>query len=370
MKKIIAAFLAVLFIFSGAFADNKSASERMSEMKKKIAETEKAAESAKEKKEYYDSQIESLQTDIDEMDSVISGLNSEINAANAQLADATQKLEQKEASYNDRLRAIQKRGSTSYLDVIFGADDFSDFLVRLTLVENVIDHDKSMMDEIAKLQGEIASSKQALEQKAEEQKQAQDLIVAQKNQVQALSDKQEAYMAELKKDAAKYKSEYEKAQKQMEAENERNKAANISRNSAGQTVTYNASSATKMQWPIPAGGRISCYYGYRTDPAPSNHTGIDIAISTGTAIIAANDGTVTFAAYSSNGYGNYIDINHGDGSATRYGHCSKLYVKAGQKVKRGETIAAVGSTGWSTGPHLHFEVMINGSRVNPLPYIR
>ncbi len=369
-KKFFAAFLAVFLIFSGSFADNKSASQKMSEMKKKIAETEKQQADAKEKKEYYDKQVEALQDDIDAMDAIIDELDGEIDEAQLQLDEATKKLDTKKESYNSRLRALQKQGSTSYFNVLFGADNFSDFLVRLTLVEKVITHDENIMNEISLLRGQIEESKNALVQKAAEQKEAQDLIVAQQTKMQALADKQVAYMAELKKDAAKFQAEFEKAQKQMEEENARNARANESRDASGKIIVYGSASSGEFMWPLPAGGRITCHFGYRTDPAPSNHTGIDIALPTGNAIVAAKAGTVTFAAYSSNGYGNYVDINHGDGSATRYAHCSKLYVTKGQKVKKGETIAAVGNTGWSTGPHLHFEIILNGKRVNPYPYIR
>ncbi len=370
MKKFIAAFLAAMLVFSVTLADSQTPSQKMTEMKKKIAEAEKEQKNAKAKKQELDRQVEALQDDIDAMDEIIAQIDGEIDEAQDKIDEATDSLETKKENYNDRLRALQKRGSVSYLDVLFGADDFSDFLVRLTLIENIVSHDERIMDEISKLRGEIEEQKAALEQKAAEQQEAQDLIVLQRNQIQALADKQVAYMEELKKDEAKYKAEFEKAQKQMEEENARNAGANESRDANGNKIIYNANSATKMQWPIPAGGYISCYYGYRTDPAPSNHTGIDIALPTGNAIVAANSGTVTLVGYSPSGYGNYLDINHGDGSATRYAHCSKIYVKKGQKVVRGETIAAVGSTGWSTGPHLHFEVIINGKRVNPLPYIR
>ncbi len=369
-KKIIAATLLCFMIFSGVLADNKSASQRMSEMKTKMAETEKERKAAEQKKEYYDKQIEQLQTDIDELDAIIGQIESEIADAQERIDEATERLETKKENYNSRLRALQKRGNANFFTVLLGADNFSDFLVRLTLVEKVVNHDENIMNEISALRSEIEESKEALEKRSAEQQEAQDLVIAQQNQLQSLADKQQSYMDELKKDAAKFKAEFEKAQRQMEEENERNRRLNESRDASGKTIIYNSNSATKMQWPVPAGGVITCHFGYRTDPAPGNHTGMDIALPTGNAIVAANDGTVTFAAYSSNGYGNYVDINHGDGSATRYAHCSKLYVKVGQKVKRGETIAAVGNTGWSTGPHLHFEVIINGKRVNPLPYIR
>ncbi len=120
-------------------------------------------------------------------------------------------------------------------------------------------------------------------------------------------------------------------------------------------------SSTSMTWPT-EGHRISQYYSWR-------HTGLDIANKVGTPLYAAESGTVEFAGWS-NGYGNNVVINHGGGKKTRYAHASKLYVKVGEEVDRGEQIAAMGSTGWSTGSHIHFEVIVNGVKYNPLNYIR
>ena len=116
-----------------------------------------------------------------------------------------------------------------------------------------------------------------------------------------------------------------------------------------------------MAWPT-VGARITQYFSWR-------HVGVDIANKTGTPLYAADAGVVEFAGWAT-GYGNSIVINHGGGKKTRYGHASKLFVKVGDEVEKGENIAAMGSTGWSTGPHLHFEVMINGAKYNPLNYIR
>jgi len=120
-------------------------------------------------------------------------------------------------------------------------------------------------------------------------------------------------------------------------------------------------SGTRLLWPT-EGHRITQYYSWR-------HTAVDIANKVGTPLYAADSGTVEFAGWS-NGYGNNVVINHGNGMKTRYAHASKLFVKVGEKVTRGEQIAAMGSTGWSTGPHIHFEVMVNGVKLNPLNYIK
>lgn len=152
----------------------------------------------------------------------------------------------------------------------------------------------------------------------------------------------------------------------IEAEERERERRAAQSGSSGGTVTRGSG---VMGWPLAVNGRITSRFGYRSDTAINNHTGIDIAASTGTAILAADSGTVSAVRYDKNGYGNYVLISHGGGLFTLYGHCSATYVSVGQSVSKGQKIAAVGSTGYSTGPHLHFEVRVGGSRVNPEPYI-
>ena len=259
---------------------------------------------------------------------------------------------------------MQKNGSTTYIDVIFGAKNFSDFLLRLTLVGDIVDHDKNMIDEVAALKQSIETEKAQIEEKRTLQDDARAVLLEQQEQYQILSDKQSGLMADLAADKEAYKREYEKAVKQMQEEEARSRSAVTS------NVTYTPKNG-KMHWPLAVDAYLTCPFGYRTDPAPSNHTGIDLAVAGihGKSILAAESGTVTRVVNGSYGYGKYLIINHGDGSSTLYAHASKIYVTEGQKVQRGEAVAAVGNTGWSTGPHLHFEVIINGQKVNPVPYI-
>ena len=134
--------------------------------------------------------------------------------------------------------------------------------------------------------------------------------------------------------------------------------------------TTNGSSVNGVNFTVaPVSGRISSRYGANESIRNHTHKGLDIAASNGTPIVAAADGVVTYASYNSGGYGNLVKISHGNGVETYYGHCSKLYVKVGQTVQAGDSIAAVGSTGNSTGNHLHFEIRLNGTQVNPQNYL-
>lgn len=342
----------------------QTAAEKKKEMQQKINKAEKEYEAAEDKKLYYDSLADELDDDIAYYNGIIRSLDSEIADCNTRIGAAEEKLKIKQNSFEDRLRALQENGSLTYLDVIFGAKSFSDFLLRLTLVGDIVRHDKNMINEIAEIKSGIEAERAEIETKRTKQDEARDVVLAQQEQYELLSNKQNKLMADLKADQAAYKKEYEKAVRQMQEEEAR------SRSAVSSSVKYTPKGG-KMHWPLAVSAQLTCPFGYRTDPAPSNHTGIDLAAGGihGKSILAAESGTVTRVVNGSYGYGKYLIINHGDGSSTLYAHASKIYVTQGQKVQRGEAIAAVGNTGWSTGPHLHFEVIINGKKVNPVPYI-
>ena len=172
------------------------------------------------------------------------------------------------------------------------------------------------------------------------------------------------------------KKEAEEAAKKAAEEAARKAAAagktnnSTAKGNTGSTTTTSTGSSS-LRWPCPASGRITSGFGNRKSPtagASSNHKGIDISASTGSSIVAAAGGTVSIATYSYSA-GNYVVVNHGNGLSTVYMHCSQLLVSAGDTVKAGQTIAKVGSTGYSTGSHLHFAVRKNGSYVNPSSYV-
>ena len=364
MKRFIV-FITALSLILSSFTvfGAPSLSEKKKELEKKIEQSEKQFASAKEKKLYYDAQIDDLQKNIDDFDLIINSLQSEIDVHNARINEINAQLEVKEQTFGERLRALQHRGPMSYMDVLFGATSFSDLLMRISLIDDIVSHDKGIIDEISALKNEEITAKDAIVAKQDEQKEAKGLIVAEQDRISALASKQQALMNEIMADKAAYQKEYAKAVADMEAET-RSAASSGAFGSGG---AYTGSG--QMQWPVPAGGYVSCRFGYRTDPFPSNHTGMDIAIGMGNAIVAAESGKVTRVIDSNYGYGKYLIIDHGDGSSTLYAHCSKIYVTVGQKVARGEHIAAIGSTGLSTGPHLHFEVIIGGKKVNPEAYL-
>ena len=196
----------------------------------------------------------------------------------------------------------------------------------------------------------------------DEQKQLESQLSEYKAQAEQYAELERQAIA--KEEAAKKAAE-EAAKKSSSSSSS---SSSTSKTSSTVTATYGGG---KLGWPCPSSSRITSGYGYRILFGVRDfHTGIDIGATMGSNICAAESGTVILANYGWNGgYGNYIIINHGNGITTRYAHASKLYVTAGQTVTKGQVIAAVGTTGNSTGPHLHFEVRINGSHTNPLNYL-
>ncbi|MBR2471466.1 MAG: hypothetical protein IKB55_02165, partial [Clostridia bacterium] len=212
MKKFIVFLTAISLILSSLTVFGApSLAEKKKELEKKIEQSEKQFDSAKEKKLYYDAQVDEMQDNIDDYDVIISSLQSEIDVHNERIDEINVQLEAKQESFGECLRALQHRGPMSYMDVLFGATSFSDLLMRISLVDDIVSHDKNIIDEISALKSEVISAKEAVESKQGEQKEARDLIVAEQDRIAALSSKQQAIMDEIAADKAAYQKEYEKA---------------------------------------------------------------------------------------------------------------------------------------------------------------
>ncbi len=311
---------------------------------------------------------------LDEYIAQVERLDAEIADKEAEISRKEDDLEERKDLFKERLRAMYISGNTTQLEVLLGATDFGDFLARTELVQSVSEHDSELMDELMATITSIEQDKQVLQadlekanaKKAEMEKEKESLQ-------QKIMDSQEA-MSSIASQAAHIKE-------QLAADSEREAAIADALSNSG--IAYDFSGSTGggpdpiyglFQWPVPTISTITSYYGMRWGRM---HYGIDIAggASTyGSPIVSARSGTVSLIANQGNsGWGLYVMIDHGvvDGVhyATLYGHCSKVKVVQGESVKAGQVIALIGSTGWSTGPHLHFEVYVDGSKQNPLNYL-
>ena len=305
-------------------------------------------------------------------------VENDITLNERQLAEAQKRLEGREAVFYKRVRDIYINGRLSYLDVVIGSKDFSDFANRLEVLKRIIDSDINLISEIKKERAQIEAHKKKLEEdraklvdlekaalakQAEiEQKKAERNVVLQKAQ----NDRAVAMQAieELNASSAQISAMLKERQAARAA------AAAAAAQSAGQGSSYTWVQGTgQLGWPV--SGEITSPYGYRVHPIWGTtiyHSGIDIGVDEGTPVHAADSGVIVWSGWMG-GYGYAVVIDHGNGLSTLYGHNSELAVDEGQSVSKGQVVAYAGSTGNSTGPHVHFEVRENGDPVDPLGYL-
>ena len=309
-------------------------------------------------------------------------VENDITLNERQLAEAQKRLEGREAVFYKRVRDIYINGRLSYIDVVIGSKDFSDFANRLEVLKRIIDSDITLIGEIKKERAQIEEHKQKLEsdraklvelekaalaKQAEiEQKKAERNVVLQKAQ----NDRATAMQAieELNASSAQVSAMLKERQAARAAAAAA--AAAAAQSSGGQGASDNWVQGTgQLGWPV--SGEITSPYGYRVHPIWGTtiyHSGIDIGVDEGTPVHAADGGVVVWSGWMG-GYGYAVVIDHGNGLSTLYGHNSELAVDEGQSVAKGQVISYAGSTGNSTGPHVHFEVRVNGDPVDPMGYL-
>ncbi len=346
-----------------------------------IKEILKSLESAKDNLEDYvtklDSNLADLASRIDELNELLEEKEAEIKTTEAELAAAKKREEEQYEAMKKRIKFMYEKGSTSYLEMILSADSFVDFLNRAEFINKVSEYDRTMLDEYVATKEQIAAEEEQLMQEQQELEQVKASISEEQEAVETLIDAKESeivyYESDIsnKEQAVKaYEAEIAAQDamiKELEATIAAEKKRLLEENKTA--ISYDGG---QFKWPAPDYTRISDDYGMRMHPTlgvEQFHNGIDLASPSGSRILAAYDGEVVAAAYSST-MGNYIMIDHGDGLYTIYMHASSLLVSKGTMVVRGEEIARVGSTGRSTGPHLHFGVRLNGSYVSPWNYIQ
>lgn len=416
LKIITAIMLTLIFcmqpVCNVQATEESNLSEAQQEKKTLENDLQKAKElidSLKGSKEDIQSEVEKLDKQLNEISGKVKELESRLSKKRQEIADTESALnkakEQEKKQYRNMKKRIQfmyENGQTSYVEMLLSADSFTDFLNAVEYITQISQYDRKMLKEYQNMQVTIAdtqktletdyASLQSLQAKVQEEKQAVvALESAKKGELNAVADDltdaqsvAKAYEAEIQAQneviaqiqaAQKRAAEQQAAQQQAQTAEENQgatDAAGENQNTAQNTTPPgNGQSTGSMMWPCPSSKRVTSDYGPRTSPtngASSNHKGIDIGAAYGADIVAADGGTVLVATYSSSG-GNYVIIDHGGGLCTVYMHASSLTVSAGQTVSKGQVIAKVGSTGISTGNHLHFGVTLNGVYVSPWGYV-
>ena len=295
-------------------------------------------------------------------------LQKSIDESTAKLQIASQNYEEKSDMLARRLVAMYEAGDTQYLDVLLKSKSITEFISRYYIIQEVAEYDSILINEVEQEKNNIEQTKQKLENE-----QAEIKIVKAKNEqttivLSNMQTLQKSYINELSADEKKLQeqiTEYKNDQAEIERQ------ILLATNVINPDIQYTGG---EMLWPVAISGTvITSDYGVREHPIQGvikEHTGIDIGNTpTGTPVVAAADGVVTYAGWLG-GYGNCVMINHGEGVVTLYGHGNKILTSVNKKVKKGETIMEVGSTGNATGPHLHFEVRVNGSCTSPWQFVK
>ena len=359
-------------------------------LQQEMAENQSETQSIVDRKSNIDQKLELTRQQVENLNQQIQQYNLLIAEKQAELDEATERETALNEQYKLRLRAMEESGSVSYWSVLFHASSFTDLLDRLDMIQEIAEADRTMLRELQQAADEIAAARTEVEQGrtqlqeakdelavletqlAEERAEADEILVelaSNQKELEASGAMYEQLEAEVRQQITETQAAYEaaladeEAQRQIEAA--RQEAA------SGSISTPSSPSSSGFIYPLGASGFVTDAYGYRYHPIDGDykfHPAVDFAVPQGTPIYATKSGTVTAATYNEyNGY--YVAINHNDGYTSLYAHMTNFVVSVGQTVSQGEVIGYVGSTGYSTGPHMHFEITYGGASVNPMEYV-
>ena len=391
----MASFLALSILLGGqaihmpAYADDLD--DQVQDLQGQIDSSRLEQENWQQVIEDVSAKLKQIQADLDAANARLQSIQTKQAEINAQIAQTQNEIVKMEAYLktrqdvlNRRVRAIYMHGQLNYLEVILGANSFSDFANRVELLKRVIRSDYNLILEIQKQKAAIEAKKAQLE----EDKRQLDALAAEAEKTRQVIAKKKAEQQKVLDAAKSNKAAAAQMEQDLNAQlasvrnliQQRLAAAEAARQAAQQQAASDdeggggsddnyVQGTGAMGWPC--SGPITSPFGYRTHPIFGTtifHAGIDIGVDYGTPIHAADSGVVVYSGWIS-GYGNAVIIDHGGGISTLYGHNQSLAVSEGQSVSKGSVIAYAGSTGNSTGPHCHFEVDVNGSPVNPMGYL-
>ena len=348
-------------------AEQAASQARQDELEEQLADVEADQAEAQQRRQLLQAQLDAINNEIENIDKQIAYYDQEIAQKEAEQAEAEANEEAQYELFCQRVRAMEEEGTVSYWSILFNSESFSELLDRLADIDAVMDYDNQVMDELIAIREEIIALRTQLETSRAEEQAARDQQAAKQAEqqvkvaeAQELLDQINADVAEVNRQldaeseaAAEIQAEIAQKQKQLEEQRRQN------------NITID--SETSYLWPLPGYYRLSSLFGYRIHPITGeahSHTGIDIPAPGNTPILACKSGQVVTSAYHYS-YGNYVVIDHGNGNSTLYAHMSSRAVSEGDMVTQGQTIGYVGTTGSSTGNHLHLEVRDNYTRVDP-----
>ena len=374
IRKFISAIVLVAMIFTVAlptYADSlEEEKAKLEDVQQQLQNKDAQRESKKkEVKSAIDelmvaqNQLAEAQKALQAVEDQQNSLELKIKTTKITIEKNKKELEKTKKIYSKRLREIYINGQINYLDVLLGAKDFSDFSSRMYLLQRIIARDISLLSKLEEQKRNLNSQQEALEEDKKQLDKVHADVDAKKKTVEAKAAERRALYDKALAEQNRLEQEYNDL---METSNN---IASMIKNWEQSGTLGSVNGSGRFIWPIH--GEITSPYGWRTHPIFGTqifHSGIDIAADYGDPILAADSGTVVYAGWMG-GYGNAVMIDHGGGLVTLYGHNTAVLVSEGQAVDKGQVIAHAGSTGYSTGPHCHFEVRLHGETVNPLSYL-
>ncbi|MDO4535476.1 MAG: peptidoglycan DD-metalloendopeptidase family protein [Clostridium perfringens] len=368
--------------------EKQSLEEEKSEVQVKLDEIKAQLDEKNQLLNESQNKVNELNSKISDLEETINNVNNEISSIENDIRLKEVEITEKEEILGQRLRGVYKNSiGNEILNLILSSNSLGDIISVLSNVKVLVKTDTELINEVVQMKEDLQNQKTDLENKKsqvqqdksdlestkiefdkvreEYQNQVDELKVLEDErnyEISKLSDEQKAIQDEINK----YEEDNADLREYFSNTSTAPSVASSGTTTNGTVISSNASGFIK-----PSGGAVTCYYGPRIHPVTgvySTHTGVDFGASYGSAIVAAKSGVVTTATYNT-AYGNMVIIDHGDGTSTLYAHASSFATSVGATVSQGQTIAYIGSTGYSTGPHLHFEIRINGQHVDPLPYL-
>ena len=364
------------------------------ELEKSIAENKDQTKTLVSQKAEIDQEMEMSRQKIENLNEQIQQLNLLIAEKQTELEASVAKEEALQKQYKARLRSMEETGSVSYWSILFRASSFSDLLDRVDMIREIAESDQLMLKQLSAATQAVETERADLEQQKLDLQQTETDLAAEQAELETKRAEADKLITQMQVEYASLSDEFLAAEADEAAVREQIKktetdyfnalakeqaaaaaaaaAANKASNSNNSSASSSGSASSGgFAFPLAYSTGVTCAYGPRVHPINGNksfHYGVDLAAGMSTEIYATKSGTVTGATYGeANGY--YVTINHGDGYSSIYAHMTNYVVSVGDSVKQGQLIGYVGTTGWSTGPHLHFEILYNGSNVNPMNYI-
>ena len=312
-----------------------------------------------------DLNIQSTEETLAELNLTIEEIENQIDELQQELDDATKRYDEQQEVLNQRLIAIYKSGDTQYLDVLLNSTSLTDFISSYFLIGEVVQYDKNLLENVATQKEELETKTTKISTERENLNTQKQTQLKTQKVLENTKTLREGLIEKLSIEEQETQSKIDEYYKQIEEIETEIKELAVTESFGEDYI------GGTMVWPIPGHYTITSNYGMRTHPITGVyklHTGVDISAKTGDNFVAMAYGVVTKAGYNS-AYGNMVIIDHGGGVQTLYAHGSSIEVEVGDIVNAGDVVLKVGSTGYSTGPHAHFEIRINGETVNPLDYV-